>query len=321
MTSQPHPSPLAVVNESRIMPVPPPSAPRRPAGAEGRRDGNGRRAFSLLELLIAVAIIALLVSLVTVVGGRLRQAAERTNTTRLMNDIKTGLVQFNTDFGFYPPLLDDDLTLPDSPNEKENMGFYSTLTLVPYLIGLGDLNRNGEEGVTDPYDDGEGGVGLRNPGPDLSWGGSRDAFNREAYLQGLEASQGGVLKGRVYGPYIELGDEYTFAEAEDRNGNDLDLLFVFSDAWGQPIRYYRDWDQTSNTGDMPYPREWIATRSATDPVEDGWIAGFAREDLSGAMVSLRSAPFVLFSEGRDTKSDDGSNDELVNNDNLLLLGD
>ncbi|MEY2795267.1 MAG: hypothetical protein RIR10_983, partial [Planctomycetota bacterium] len=71
-----------------------------------RHDGvTFRRAFTLTELLTVVAIIVLLIGTVTVAVGAATRKAQRTKTQFLMGSIASGLGQFQTDFGYLPPVL------------------------------------------------------------------------------------------------------------------------------------------------------------------------------------------------------------------------
>jgi len=288
-------------------------------------------AFSLLEIMIVVAIIAMLVALVTVVAGRLRGTAERTSTLNLMSAIESGLEQFKADIGYYPPLLTDDLTIPDFPTRRDNydnrrdLRYYSTLTLVPYLEGVGNLNRSEgtlEQEAGDEEDDGYAGDGFLDPSPDKSWGGALNAEERVDYFVEKREKQGGKLKGRVYGPYIELGSKYDVSPAVDRNGepfnegsDPIEGLYQFNDWWEQPIRYYRgwqkdpDWEYDQDLFSADYLAEWIPS-----------IPVAQRENFS---VSLRSAPYVLFSSGKDAQSQPDREEEdyeKMNKDNIVEVG-
>ncbi|MFG0330833.1 MAG: type II secretion system protein [Phycisphaerales bacterium] len=287
------------------------------------RAARGRsRGFTVVELLVVITIIVLLVSIGTVAATRMRANAEVTSTRFLMGSIKNGLTQFESDHGFYPPLLNDldsdpELTPVDEFSVKRRMGFYSTLTLVPYLVGVGDLNKSGgdeRDEFDDLYDDGVEGVGFRDPGPDRAWGydyqGGDSASTREAYWKAkARATPDEKIKGEKFGPYIELGDEFQFVRAKDRDGDLYDLvLYQFVDYWGEPIRYYRDWSEIERETD----EELV-------PLE--WIGAFEPAEFESIRMTLRAAPYVLFSSGRDGQTDDGEFDAEVNEDNLLEIGE
>ncbi len=61
-----------------------------------------KKAFTLVELLVVVAIIALLVSLLLPAVGRIRQAAKETKLKATFHAIDMGLEQFLSDHGSYP---------------------------------------------------------------------------------------------------------------------------------------------------------------------------------------------------------------------------
>ncbi len=283
--------------------------------------GNRPRGFTLVELTVVIAVVALLVSIVVVVGGRVRGSAEAASTRGLMTSIKQALGQFYSDFGYYPPLLDEDLEVPQNDNDLENINHNSVFSLVPYLIGLGDLNRSGgtpEDEAFDPYDDGAAGVGFRDPGIDQSWGGSRDAEDRLTYWQQRETDSG-ELSGKVYPAYLEYGNEGLLRASSDVNDiPDLgDATYVLVDYWGYPIRYYRSWpgnrywpgvlsDLPTNWEDTMLPEEIIGARAESE-----------RESLK---VAMRSAPFILFSPGQDNKADEDEITAEENRDNLLEIG-
>lgn len=280
--------------------------PRRPLG------------FTVVELMVTIAIIALLISLVSVAFAKARAAAEAASSRQFMQSIKMGLEAFKDEFGYYPPLLRDDLTLADTEQELEALEYYCSLSLTSYLVGVNDLNANGRHSVVDGdhYDDGFAGPGFRDPGPDRAWGGAQDQLDRESYWDEKAQYNGGEIAGKVYDPLIEIKNEETLGPYRDRNGDIVDGAFELRDYWGNPIRYYRSW-----VGNAYWPgdeRDLQPGYEAAWPAE--WFGNVSAENREGMRTALRSAPYVLFSAGRDLKVDQDDPDAKVNRDNLMEIG-
>jgi len=290
----------------------------------------GSRGFSMIELMVVIAVIAILVSLVVVGGSRIRAIADNKQAKQVLVSIKTGLEQFHETYGYYPPLLDDLgqstgglLSVVQKETDFREVGFYSTLTLVPYLIGVGDINLNGDPDLTgigdDDYDDGLSGEGFRDPGRDHSWGGAIRAENRRKYWETYaKASSDGTLTGKVTKRLVELDE--SLKPAVDRQGLSIKdhYLFQLTDIWEVPIRYYTGWNaketEMDSNDDLPiyWPKEWFEST----PVEN----------RSSLVSQLRSAPYVLMSAGRDRlarpESLDGDKATAENDtDNLLEIGE
>lgn len=299
------------------------------ARADRRRFGS--RGFSMIELMVVIAVIAILVSLVVVGGSRIRAIADNKQAKQVLVSIKTGLEQFHETYGYYPPLLDDSgqstgglLSVIQKETDFRDVSFYSTLTLVPYLIGVGDINLDGVPDLTgigdNNDDDGLSGEGFRDPGRDHSWGGAIKAENRSKYWKAYNnaSSDGKTLTGKVTKRLVELDE--SLKPAIDRQGLPIKdrYLFQLTDIWEVPIRYYTGWDaketELDSEDDLPvyWPKEWFEST----PVES----------RSSLVSQLRSAPYVLMSAGRDRlarpESLDGDEATAENDkDNLLEIGE
>lgn len=63
---------------------------------------GGRPSFTLIEILVVVSIIGLLAGIsIPAVGGALA-AARKAKAVTMANQIRTALIQFNTEYGFFP---------------------------------------------------------------------------------------------------------------------------------------------------------------------------------------------------------------------------
>ncbi|MEM1329715.1 MAG: type II secretion system protein [Planctomycetota bacterium] len=69
--------------------------------------GAQGRAFSLIELLVVIGILAVISAIVFAALGGARAQARRSADTSLARTLQTGVEQFRTDFGFLPPLVKD----------------------------------------------------------------------------------------------------------------------------------------------------------------------------------------------------------------------
>lgn len=229
-------------------------------GAEGPR--GPARGFTLLEMLMAVLVIGIVMALL--IGGALAvtRAAKGAANQAGVTNVKTGLLQFEQEFGFTPPLVKEravpavqpvmpptpqrriavyDVTvqadqvalrIPTVPPTATNPMLdnrYSELSLAYYLAGGLDSPRLTNAANSPPID-GVAGPGLYKPNRDGS-------FNIPADVK--RGGQGAVgtasnRRGSAYEPFVNLSKSVKlFGDTADtqlvylRDGNDAN------------IRYYR----------------------------------------------------------------------------------
>lgn len=291
---------------------------RRTAGSSMRRR-EARGGFSLIELLMVVAIIGLLIGVLIVALNKVRGTGEAASTEQLLRAIDMGLSQFKSDHGFLPPLLDDTIPvngsgeiIPYDIARAEDIDYYSTLSLAPYLLGVGDLNGDGDQ---DEYDDGLTGAGFRDPGRDRSWGyqyASPGGRGRKQYWRDQEKMIGDPpvrqIPGPTFGPYVAIGGDDRVVYGANRAGvafTDVRPLFVIADYWGGAIRYYRHWPKTLPQG-----------QRLEDHVP-AWFGSIRADQVESFRMQARTVEYILMSTGPDAKADDNTLDAEENKDNIV----
>lgn len=240
-------------------------------------------AFTLVELLVVVAVIAVLIGILLVAFRGARASAENASAQRLITTVGQGIESFERDLGYLPPLLvydramgaeillgnepvdppqgrGDSVVVPEAKWPRPDQGaqlreeleatrYGSEFTLAAYLLGTGDIDNSettdDTAGRNDDNDDGKAGPGFRDPGPDRSWGGGA---SREAQVTNKTATK----VGRVYGPYLDAAGLVEHLQLNYRTG-----MFKLLDSWGQPIRFYKRWAVTDRPDPGQKPRESV----------------------------------------------------------------
>ena len=87
-----------------------------------------RRAFTLVELLVVIGVIAMLVGLLIVGINAAQKRAQKMNTQFLLSSISQALSRFKSDHGYYPPVLGDPSELTTSPSQ---LGWPATASATP----------------------------------------------------------------------------------------------------------------------------------------------------------------------------------------------
>ncbi len=204
-----------------------------------------RRGFTLTELLTVVAIIVLLVGSLFVAISAATRRAQQTKTSFLLSTVASALGQFQTDFGYLPPVLTARSTaIPGSRGfcrdattldqlgggtaVQRQQNWLSYTTLAEFMLGYGNRSEDGY-GVVAGAPIGAGNkeappFGIRSPGSDGCWGafdapqpsyanfpGFYSARNpsREAapLAVGAPAWNSAFVEGRMYGPYVDQLDD------------------------------------------------------------------------------------------------------------------
>ncbi len=275
-----------------------------------RRSAGFRNGFTLIELLVVVTIIALLIGMTFAATKGALRAGAVSSTKFTMRSIATGIEQFKADFKYYPPLIRDDGQF-DEPQRELLMAHndptaaliefrYMSLTSLPvYLVGQGRLEDSVlVDGLRADRHDGVAGPGFRDPGPDRSWGGAHD-----------RSEQNPVKSGRIYGPYIDAGSGdvmrpvrfIDFGSEPARKIPDPDTgalddnvdknMYVFVDAWDNPIRYYRPfWSKRDDTGSVSIEKTPI------ELINIEAVTGGFKPELDAV---LNTSEYFLLSAGPD----------------------
>ena len=342
------------------------------------------RGFTVVEMLVTLAIIITLVGILIVGLTQASGAAQRAQTKFLMNSMAAGLAQFKGDHGYLPPVLGNlsnwgQTGTPDTfagwsrdvisppfcgscPNLGNRQRWFSITTPAEYLLGYGNRTGDGYGIVGDitqvsPNAPGyleSPPLGYRAPGADGAWGAIFNPRPQYSSLPGTyaarnpgnaglpfvqnPASGGGAandirVRGRIYGPYLELKDanllgglrpDGTIARPED---DDYEIRpKVILDYWGTPIRYYRrPYIGLDPAADVPRDMS-LAEVFALRPWEfEAGEGADALADVDGDTATtpgLKAASFALLSEGPDRRTDnDRRRDaEEYNADTLVELG-
>ncbi|MBT4766819.1 MAG: prepilin-type N-terminal cleavage/methylation domain-containing protein, partial [Phycisphaerae bacterium] len=129
---------------------------------------SSRRGFTMVEIMVVMAIIVVLIGLLIVAASGARQAAMASTTGSRLTALSQATTRFETDAGYLPPLLDNDRAGIDGlePNRKTRAnGYpdylatmqrrYSYTSPAEYLLGYGTAAEDGQDGF-----------GIRRPGED-----------------------------------------------------------------------------------------------------------------------------------------------------------
>lgn len=307
------------------------------------------RAFTLVEMLVVIAVIIVLLSLLFVALNIAGRTAQSARTQALMQSISQSLVQFKTDVGYLPPVLDNDREyvellgndrLPGTNDDVKahTPNYRSVTSLADYLIGYGPGSMDGYGYAAQNESPA---TGIRTPGADGVWGATTSA----------SGNRNPPLEGKVYGPYLELGDERLLGSltasgrvAFPGEGDyDPDAPKVIADYWGEPIYYFRQPSPPgvlgqSFRGGIDYNRNGTIDASDRPTLSDVFYLrpyeldpGAATDrigvpDETGVdtttSYTLEAAEFAIFSAGPDRAFDPDYrvDPDLLNADNIVEVG-
>lgn len=178
-----------------------------------------RVGFTVIEMLVTLAIIIVLVGVLVVGLSQASGTAQRAQTRFLMNSMSAGLAQFKGDHGYVPPVLGDANAFggggtpndqpgwsrdaitppawdgtPSASEVSDYQRWFSVTTPAEYLLGYGNRSGDGYGIVTsdsDPFPDISPGniesptLGFRSPGFDGAWG---SVFNPRRGFEGFIGS-------------------------------------------------------------------------------------------------------------------------------------
>ncbi len=213
-------------------------APHR-NNADRRRSGPG---FTLVELLVVVAILVLLLAISLPVLGMVRERAKVAASQATINTISTGLDLYYNDLNVYPESFWDAVKVDSSPDEQ----WWGAQVLVQAMIGYLDAAPQPTDNDRAP-NDGATGPGFRT-----------------------------MFRGDVYGPYVEP-DKIRTLSVTTYDGDAARPVFI--DAFDQPILYYR-YGQAADGVDVHrgYDLDMVISPSSGYPdnpnklhAEDGWV--------------------------------------------------
>ncbi len=183
-----------------------------------RSNLGDRRAFTLTELLVVIALIVLLVALLLAALNTVQKKAKEVATTATMTAFSGACDAFQMEHGFYPGIVPETI-----------------LTGYPLISGTENALLHLTGGFAREDDDPAGYADLVGGWTEIQFGSGSDTYkikHNRAHI-----GNGPIINGKPYAPYFTPGEkDFGVTEGQDGAGQVLpDVL----DAWGQPIIYVR----------------------------------------------------------------------------------
>jgi len=191
---------------------------------------TSRYGFTLVEILVVIAIIAILAGILLSALGGVQESAKKTKTESLMQSFARACDMFALDHGRYPGLL------PESA--IDGVIITSMQNALLELMGGGRVqNENSPNAVTNEFSSFESSTsvlfeGINDDATDLDWD---IVFDQSRF------GEGPWIAGRKYEPYFSPKASDLLYQAYDPSSPDPDT-FVFptlKDAWDTPILCFR----------------------------------------------------------------------------------
>jgi len=220
------------------------SVTTRPASA-------GRGAFTLIEVLVALAIIALLLSIILVAFGAARSTARAAAARQSASAIRIAIEQFQNDMGILPPLVKDvDPRYPGgayaSPPFTNTDPIEGGEPRVFNATNLSEANADDREYLRGWLPGGStrlttrvvNRADMRFSNYSLAWylAGAADEIDPvEGPGMGRVTPLGGFAAGRAFGPYLATADAGLTVVDINREEGRVELR----DRNDVPVRFYR----------------------------------------------------------------------------------
>ncbi len=295
-----------------------------------RQAGRSTRGFTIVELLMVIIIIAVLAAVIVVAGRRALGIGRTAAQAQTVAGIKSAVEQFRQEFGFLPPLLQDEpipglnrpgiSTFPVFVNGStgERQLAVMPVSLAPNNAGVREYLRgyasDGSRLSANPHESsnadlrfsttslptylmGQGDAALR-PGEDgrddaLVLDGARGpAIGKPSDNGTFEQSAGG-RQGKSYGPYVDPAGSLGLklvSQELDGGGPGKKGVYQLQARDGTPIRYYR-WLRGRRNETTEVLNE--GGRFEPDYLNIPGLVGNADDP------SLRSADFAIVAAGGD----------------------
>ncbi|MCK4873421.1 MAG: type II secretion system protein [Phycisphaerales bacterium] len=268
-----------------------------------RNDKQCGRAFTIIELMVVIAIIALLMSLMLVGVHGVRDRAKQAKTGQLLTSVKVAVIGYKREFGHLPPEVGPTGLGREDANERGRWDWDvdaedwsnvvspgSGFTVAKHLNGRNVVaNYSG----TDREVDGVSGPGMRRPS--VSGG----------YFWTGATTSPPPTSGKVYQPFMEMRDESAFMQtgAIDWGSTSNQRAVMAVDAYGSPIRYY-NFEDPGRWVDEPTREERLVSLINDDQIPDRMF-GPVREpnDLINDPIRIpyeyRGIGFAIVADGPD----------------------
>ena len=185
--------------------------------------------FTLIEILVVIAIIAVLAGILLAALSGVQKAAMKTQSSSLMQSFARACDAFALDHGRYPGLLPDSAVNGIEITSTQN-------AMLELMGGARVLNTQSPSSVVDEYNSFATNATIEYP----------DTF--EDPISGLTWSlvfdesrfgEGPWIAGRVYEPYFSPKSRDLQYTPFDINNLDDFVLPSLIDAWDTPIMYFR----------------------------------------------------------------------------------
>ncbi len=179
-----------------------------------------RRAFTLVELLVAIGIIMVLIGILLPALGKVSTKARATATQATMNEFAKACDVFYTQFGYYPGIVPESY-LANTPNAPISGTENALLHLMGGAIRNDDPNYAAAAGTVLTF---TGPTGSIPPTISIK-------------VNPIDIGRGPRVEGKQYDPFFTPKDAQ-LKIALGQIGEVIQLPDLL-DAWGQPIGYIR----------------------------------------------------------------------------------